>query len=571
MIKHASEIRLSRTFLIISLWCTYLCNPSFSQDNIDSLFSSVTDIKSDEQIIKTYWQLYYELSESDIDGSIEVLKTLKNLADTRQMEDDLRKVYYELGSQHYYQGRMDSALKYYSHLIREEKIVDKETRNAYSVLGTIYAFMNNVDSSLYFHNKVVESIAPSGEPYLMAMCNFAISEYHFGMYNSGLEHVLEAKKIALAQPDSFGQFLSQILSTEYALKLSSGFLLSENAIIELKESIKLIDNVAIRNGALQNLGNLFIEEGEIAYAKQLFNLALDELKESGADPSPSLIIGYAEIELRSGNKEEALKLLRQVISTFPQYSEIHTAYSKMIRLFGELNMSDSCAHYALFLEKSLLNKQAELEKKSLKKLESSIAVLKVRNALQQVEKEKHLLAIKIRNQWLLIALLISILLTFISLSYAIFQRQKFIRKKKDDIISNKNQKLLELSLKIAQKNELLNKIEELISDDHNQEDMIRNLSVKIRNATNIESDWDQFTKYFNDQNDGFYNALKSKFPELTNNDLRLCTLIRLRMSTKEIASVLNLSVASVKSSRHRLRKKLLISGTLDISDFLASF
>lgn len=57
-------------------------------------------------------------------------------------------------------------------------------------------------------------------------------------------------------------------------------------------------------------------------------------------------------------------------------------------------------------------------------------------------------------------------------------------------------------------------------------------------------------------NGGFQHLLKLRYPTLTAYDLRLCTYLKSNLSTKEIATLLNITPDSVKKAKHRLRKKL---------------
>ena len=57
-------------------------------------------------------------------------------------------------------------------------------------------------------------------------------------------------------------------------------------------------------------------------------------------------------------------------------------------------------------------------------------------------------------------------------------------------------------------------------------------------------------------NSHFHNRLKQRFPKLTAYDLRLCTYLKANLSTKEIATILNITPDSVKKAKHRLRKKM---------------
>ena len=54
----------------------------------------------------------------------------------------------------------------------------------------------------------------------------------------------------------------------------------------------------------------------------------------------------------------------------------------------------------------------------------------------------------------------------------------------------------------------------------------------------------------------FQHELKRRYPSLTAYDIRLCTYLKANLSTKEIATLLNISPDSVKKAKHRLRKKL---------------
>lgn len=72
-------------------------------------------------------------------------------------------------------------------------------------------------------------------------------------------------------------------------------------------------------------------------------------------------------------------------------------------------------------------------------------------------------------------------------------------------------------------------------------------------------------------NQRFQLQLKSRFPLLTSYDIRLCTYLKSNLSTKEIATLLNITPDSVKKAKHRLRKKLKIKPTLEWSRALILF
>lgn len=65
----------------------------------------------------------------------------------------------------------------------------------------------------------------------------------------------------------------------------------------------------------------------------------------------------------------------------------------------------------------------------------------------------------------------------------------------------------------------------------------------------------------------FFKALKEAYPLLTNNDLRLCACLKLNMDTKDIASLMNLSIRAVENNRYRLRKKLNLQPAQNLNEF----
>ncbi|WP_167616015.1 ligand-binding sensor domain-containing protein [Maribellus sediminis] len=80
-----------------------------------------------------------------------------------------------------------------------------------------------------------------------------------------------------------------------------------------------------------------------------------------------------------------------------------------------------------------------------------------------------------------------------------------------------------------------------------------------------------FESYFEEVHADFFDRMKEQFPQLSPNDLRLCAYIRMNMSTKEIATLQNITERGVEISRYRLRKKLDISREINLSTYLLNF
>ena len=86
-----------------------------------------------------------------------------------------------------------------------------------------------------------------------------------------------------------------------------------------------------------------------------------------------------------------------------------------------------------------------------------------------------------------------------------------------------------------------------------------------------DKEWDQFGKEFSSIHQEFLDRLKSQYGDFSKNDLRLIALLKMNLSSKDIANTLRISPDGVKKARYRLRKKLDLESSVDIQDFLLSF
>ncbi|MBU2525535.1 MAG: LuxR C-terminal-related transcriptional regulator [Bacteroidetes bacterium] len=152
-------------------------------------------------------------------------------------------------------------------------------------------------------------------------------------------------------------------------------------------------------------------------------------------------------------------------------------------------------------------------------------------------------------------------------------QEQIIRLKNDQLnllIEKKNQELESTTSNLIQKNELLNNIKKEIKKVKNQNE-VKSLLDFIENNRDESSDWKLFEDAFNKADKEFLNRLKEKHQALTNNDLRLCAYLRLNLSSKEIAPLLNISIRSVEIKRYRLRQKLGLTHDENLTDYILSF
>ena len=121
-------------------------------------------------------------------------------------------------------------------------------------------------------------------------------------------------------------------------------------------------------------------------------------------------------------------------------------------------------------------------------------------------------------------------------------------------------------MNIIKKNEFLNSIKsELVTTDKDKYSKVVRIIDKNLNNTD---DWKMFQEAFNNADKNFLKKLKKKHSELTPNDLRLCAYLRLKLSSTEIAPLLNISPRSVEVKRYRLRKKMSLPHDSNLTNYI---
>lgn len=148
------------------------------------------------------------------------------------------------------------------------------------------------------------------------------------------------------------------------------------------------------------------------------------------------------------------------------------------------------------------------------------------------------------------------------LEIAALENEQQLMKLKNEQLSQdvdaKNRELAVSTMSLIKKNELLAIIKEDLkkSSDENSGRNIKSVITTIsRNITEDDS-WNVFKEAFDNADKDFLKKIKAAHPGLTPSDLKLCAYLRLNLTSKEIAPMLNISIRSVEIKRYRLRKKL---------------
>ena len=145
-------------------------------------------------------------------------------------------------------------------------------------------------------------------------------------------------------------------------------------------------------------------------------------------------------------------------------------------------------------------------------------------------------------------------------------------------VEQKRQEVMNVALSIVEQREFLESLDDMVSrlaktDDPKEKDkIIADLSSALKQRLSYDSDVD--SQYFYAQaeslHEDFNAKLSENFPNMTQQERRLATLLRLGFSSKYIATLMNITPKSVEISRYRLRQKLGLGKGDNLVNFIKS-
>ena len=318
----------------------------------------------------------------------------------------------------------------------------------------------------------------------------------------------------------------------------------------------------------------------------------------------SAMEGMATIASATGNDLKAIDYLKQAIAL----SETHQHKMELVRLYkamahsyeaiGKNNLSLLYLKKHIVLKDSVFNQEASIKMANLR-VGFEINKREIDRKLFQQEREIALL-----NRNIVIGLVTALVIILLILSYYQYSRIKknkllmkqieIIHQTKQQLlqadlenqklkqeelhreIESKSKELTTHALNLIQKNEVLEEIKEGLVDINSgiQPEMrkdIQKLVSSINLSHHQDKEWQAFKTHFEKIHVGFFEKLQQEYPDLSGNDIKICSLVKLNLGLKETASILGISAESVKTARYRLRKKLKLDPAQNLVSFLSGF
>lgn len=486
-------------------------------------------------------------------------------------------------------------------IIQESKQLDYKNGlgQGWFAKGLYYDRTNQKDSALVSYLKSADIFKTDDSPMNLAYCYNSIGIMYRQLKNLDLSlaYNLQALEIYQSLKDSLS--IANQWNNIANVYLDLDTINSDKAFsyyIKAEQLYKTLGVLKSRFSIHINLGIEYEKRNELEKARTSFSQALEVAKEKQSiDDEISARMNFSYLYAKLKSFKEANKHL--VIA--------HILANKLNVIEDQLEVTDAFIHlkqeeglYKEALrwteERKLLSDRLYQQKRNEFLVETEI---KINLAKKEKEIEQFIIqekAVKTQRTIILISASILLLLLLILLR---FQKLRHTQKQKIDTqnqqllntqlekaklekekiesdLMNRKKLLSNLAIHIVQKNEMLEGIEKEIKaiskSKGNITQELLSLKTDLQQQLRIGKEIEEFNFQLQIINESFYQALENKLPDLTKNEKKLAALLRLGLSTKEIAITSKSSESAIKIARHRLRKKLNMDSEVNLSDFFKS-
>lgn len=493
-------------------------------------------------------------------GSLLIAEKLKNpsliakcrngLANYYLRQEEYQKAYYQL----------TEALK------AAEKAGDKHTTGLiFNGMGLVNISLNKPDTAIEFFRKAGLLCHETGDLINEAGISLNIANCYAerGQFNEALKFYGENLSIIQRLSDS-SQIVLALLNLANANRQLGNFNESFRFLDRALKCLEEFPDQSLHCSTLIEKGRTCLASGQPETARAFFkqSLAISSGTLSRSNRAEAFA-GLSEVAESEGNYREALQFFRllTIVKDSIMNDETRSSISE-IRIKNDLQKKE--------YENRLLTGKYELQRKrgiytgilsvtfSLLLLLVAILVWVSRKNLKKSFELKQL-----QNE---------VLLEKIRSNETISQLEKLRFR---DELEARNKELTSASLQLVSKNKILSDISAKASESYNSGAMNREsfngLQRIIRENQNADKEWKQFKELFEKVHSDFFTGLKASFPELTENELRLCAYLRINLQNKEISKILNVNSATIVTSRYRIRKKMSLDSKAVLEDFLRKF
>ncbi len=558
---------------------------TIARNYIDEAYDLSVALQNDSLVA----QSMYRIASIDIVEGKKI-EAIDNLIEARHAFQELGLKRYEtdvmltLGAVYTDNGQYEEASElYFQALENSRELQDKEAEVfALTRLGVIQKFLSKYRISQRFLHDAIHLARETDDwgNETIALAEAGYLEEQLGSIDKAVEYfqkaidIFEEKGVKHAIPSL--QFdIARLYKDEQ--KLNDALTIAQEAL-ELSESL---DYQYLVIDGLGRIAGIYHEMGEDGKAIEALNNALEKADESGMQSRKfPLLNKLSKSYMTLGRNKEAVKAAQEAYD-LAIISKDWVSAEDALELLIESEISSNNLSSVVEHQKALLAVRDSIINEEQAK---TIYELEAKFRVEEKEKEIELLKTENDKKAIVQGTLICGLVLLLIIGLLVYRSQRLKiktgkaelevsrlkRKELEQDLEFKNKQLTTQSLNIVQKNELMAELKDKIGDlkqDGNAKEL-NNISNLVDYSFSLDEDWKQFRMHFEEVHSGFYHILRDRFPELTPNEMKLSALVKLNLNIKEMAAILGISPDSVKTARHRLRKKLDINTEVNLTEFM---
>ena len=438
-----------------------------------------------------------------------------------------------------------------------------------SIIAVAYAQVGDFDNSskLNFENlKLYEKL---NEKALLSQTlgNIGADFISQQSYEKAMEYANKSLKIALEINDL------PTITDQYnniAAIYQIGYKKLPEAVHYYYEALNIayqIDDFQQQGINMINIGRIYMEMNVSDSARYFLNRSLELFSKV----NNQLLIADALIALGNfyfldKNYLESMKLATQGLLIGKSNNNSQTIFDASDILHQIcLSENDTINAYRYLLTRTQSND-------SLYSLQNKKAIFKLEFQYNREKLVKEQKIKQMRNSFIFGFIILG-LISGLAIIVLFYSRQKIKMRNiilgKEKMESDLKFKSKELSINLMallKKNEIITEISQKLSkiektpERTDIKDSVIRLNREIKQSTDDKL-WQEFSIRFNETNNEFYEKLLIQFPDLSQNELKLCAYLRLNMTTKEIAELTGQRIETIGTARYRLRKKFHLTNS----------
>jgi|TARA_R110000823_G_scaffold185666_1_gene318061 tetratricopeptide (TPR) repeat protein len=458
---------------------------------------------------------------------------------------------------------------------------------AYGEMASNYNYMKNSEMALEYLKKAIAILKKSGSERELSVVRQKLANLYYNNSNFAFARdIYEEVLPVFAKEKGTNYYVTLLSYADCLLQLEENYKGAEEALKEAENAFREMNQKEYMWIAVSNLAQVYVAMGESQQAQEAFQRAYDGMYQISSPRFLETSVRYLDFLNSQKQYSKALKVidrvnasakstrlkmnadneidfLKQAVSTYGQNGMVENS----LQAFERLDFLKDSLNTALNHTKSL-----ELQEAYQNDLQRERnLVLKKNNELLIENNNK-------KDNILLLGILSFILLLTIGLVLYKTNRNKLklqqelvasletskkvleekntlegeLRLERERVLENKEKELVQVSMEMSN---LQNQIIELIENRDNPESSTV-LAKKLKNLLGQNNYWKYFKGKFIEVHPAFAHQLSEMFPNLSENDVAFCCMLKLQLSDKEIAALMGISTDQVEAKKTMLRRKI---------------